>query len=914
MFETIFGRDQELAELAQFVEALRAGPRALVLVGPAGAGKTTLFDTAVELAQGREVTVLEARPAASETPLSFAGLGDLFRAQLDNVLEELPPPQRRALRVALLIEEAPAEAPETHAVAAAVRNALRTLSSERPVLVAIDDVPWLDGPTAHALDFALRRLEDERVGLLCAERSERADQLPLGLDRARVPTDVVPVGGLSIGALHRLLRTRLDVSFSRPTLRRIEADSGGNPFIALELARALLRRGDTRLGAETRLVPETVSGLVNERLGELPPGAVEVLRVVALGADLTVEQTLAVIPDPDGLDAAVSAGILEADGRVRFSHPLLASAVADAIPPTRRRELHAALAGTVSDGEAHVRHLALAADRPSGSDATELEAAGRQAAARGAPAAAAELLELAASLTPPELGEAAWRRKLQAADYLSVAGETRAARGILEELTRSMPPGPERADALARLAWGREDNFEEAIALLDQALEEVGDDSARRADIHLFRSDILAIRGDHDEAAAEARLALADAEGGGDNALLASALAQIVMFDAIRGEPIDNRLLERALELEGTADSLRLRTPPSQVAGLCYLAAGRFDEAREAFTAALARSEAEGVEYWRADTLLRLSLTESRVGNLERSEAHALAGLEVAEQLGLEQLTSALSYGCGLAALLLGRADEARSFAERGLELSHGVGDEAYATANEVLLGQIEFTIGDHADAADRLTALWKAMEARGRRPRWQGVLGNAVEAMIAAGRLEDARAALELLDGDRLEAAASAQRARAHGALAATQGDLPDAVTALEEALRLHDEVPMPIERGRTLLVLGGVLRRLKQRRRARAALGEALEIFDSTGARLWADRVRADLARVSGRVPGTGELTDSERRVAELVAEGRSNKEVAAALFLSVRGVESTLSKVYRKLGIRSRTQLAGALRQRV
>src|SRR5207237_151088 len=349
----------------------------------------------------------------------------------------------------LLIEEAPKRPPEAHAVAAAVRTALARLSSERPVLVAIDDVQWLDAPTADALDFALRRLEGEPVGFLCAERSERDDRLPLGLDRARLETAVVHVGGLSIGALHRLLRTRLDASFSRPSLRRIEADSGGNPFIALELARALLRRGELRLGAETRLVPETVSELVQERLGELPPGAVEVLRVVALTADATVEPALAVVDDAAGVDPAVSAGVLEAAGPGRRVRP---------------------------------------------------------------------------PLRPPAPADTPWRGKLAAAAYLSVAGETRAASAVLEELTTSMPPGPERADALARLAWGREDDFEETTRLLDQALEEVGDDPARRADIHLFQSDILAIRGDLDRARSEARLALADGEGGSDQALRPSAL------------------------------------------------------------------------------------------------------------------------------------------------------------------------------------------------------------------------------------------------------------------------------------------------------------------------------------------------------------------------------------------------------
>jgi DNA-binding CsgD family transcriptional regulator len=910
----IFGREHELAMLAAFVDGLAVGPRALVIVGEAGAGKTTLFDTAVRRATELGVVVLETRPAETDAPLSFAGLADLFEARLDDVLDELPKPQRRALMVAFLLEDAPERPPERHAVAAAARTALRALSRTSPVLVAVDDVQWLDAPTGEALGFTFRRLEGEAIGLLCAERTDRRDSLPLSLDRARVDVECVPVGPLSIGALHHLLRTRLGASFSRPTLRRIEAASGGNPFIALELARALERRGAVRVDAETRLVPETVGELVRERLESLPDGGLDVLRAVALMADPTVAGALAVAGDAAGLDAAVTAGFLEVDGdRLRFSHPLVASAVAGSIPPSRSRELHALLAEAASDPEERARHLALAARGPSASTSAELESAARLAAARGASASAADLFELAARLTPPDLDEAAFRRKLEAADYLSLAGETRASRTLLEELVASTPPGAERAEALTRLAWNREDDFEAASELLEQALAEAGEEPRLRADIHLSRSDTFAIRGDRLQARAEARDAVAQAEQVGDDALLASSLAQVVVCEWLCEGHVDDALLERALALERSAGTLRGRTPPSNVAGICYSASGRFDEAREALQAALARAEAEGVEYWRGDTLLRLSLTESRAGNLERAEEHAAAGLEVAEQLGFEQLTSALLYGRGLAALLRGRPEEARRLARRGIELSAAAGDEVYATSNEALIGLIQLTVGDHDAAATRLLGLWGRMEALGRRPSTQGVLPNAVEALVAAGRLDEARLALVKLEGETPDPATVALVARSRGALEAAEGQLEQACATLDEALRLHEAMPMPLERGRTLLVLGGVLRRLKRRRAARGTLLEAFELFERIGAPLWAEQARAELARVSGRSPGSDELTESELRVAELVGQGRTNKEVAAALFLSVRGVESTLSKVYRKLGVRSRTELAAALRER-
>jgi hypothetical protein len=394
----VVGREAELTELGGFVHELAAGPRALVLVGEAGAGKTTLFDSALQRAHDQGATVLVTRPSESDAPFAFAGLSDLLEARLDEVMDELPPPQRRALRVALLIEDAPDQPPERHAVAAAVRAVFQALSREKSVLVAIDDVQWLDGSTAEALAFTFRRLEHEPIGLLCAERTERSDRLPLGLERSGLETTLIPVGGLSIGALHHLLRTRIGMSFSRPTLGRIEAESGGNPFIALEMARALRRRGVVRVDSTAALLPATVGELVSERLQVLQPGTLDFLRVVALMADPDEEQALAVVEGGGGLDAAVSAGFIAVEGRrLRFTHPLLASAVASSIPPSRRRELHAALAATVSNPEERARHLALAAVGPSESTCAELESAARLAAARGAPASAGELLELARS-------------------------------------------------------------------------------------------------------------------------------------------------------------------------------------------------------------------------------------------------------------------------------------------------------------------------------------------------------------------------------------------------------------------------------------------------------------------------------------------------------------------------------------
>ncbi len=376
------------------------------------------------------------------------------------------------------------------------------------------------------------------------------------------------------------------------------------------------------------------------------------------------------------------------------------------------------------------------------------------------------------------------------------------------------------------------------------------------------------------------------------------------------GRPLDQERLDRALALERTVDPLLLRVSPSQVAGHALLGAGRLDEARTAFEGALAQAESAGVQYWRTDVIYRLCLLEGRAGNLARADELADEGLDAAEQLGLEQLVSAVLYGRGLTHLLLGRVDEARVAAERGLTASREVRERRYAVRNAWLLGFVDLVSGRMAEAARRLTALLEPIEALGDPAFSRGMLPAIVEAQLTVGDLEGVRETLALLEQDVRDPVSAAQAARCHGAVAAAGGDLEGALASLQEAVRLHDEAPLPLERAQTLLVLGGVQRRLKQRGAARQTLGEALAIAELIGAPLWAERARAELGRVSGRTPGPRELTESERRVAELVAQGLTNKEVASSLFVSVRAVESNLSKVYAKLGVRSRTELAGRL----
>jgi DNA-binding CsgD family transcriptional regulator/energy-coupling factor transporter ATP-binding protein EcfA2 len=915
MSAEIFGRDAELAEIRAFLAGLRKAAGELVLAGPPGSGKTTLLRAAAGLAREQGFAVLLTTPARSDVRLAFAGLADLLDGPPAAVIGHLPPPQARALRVALLAEDPSTHPPGQRVIAVAFRSVIEALATSAPVLLVIDDVQWLDQPSATAVGFAVRRLQDEAIGLVCAQRTDRPGaEMPLELTQARSPARLLPVGPLSIGALNRMLRTRLGRSFSQPMLRRIEAGSACNPLIALELGRALARRGITSANA-TLPVPDTLTGLVDERLGDLTSHVLDAVQLVAVMPDAAPGDYLAAGASAAGLDAAVASGVLEQDGgRLRFSHPLFASAVAARIAPGRLRELHAAAAGVAQRPEARARHRALATVGASASVAAELDAAGRAAAAQGAPASAAELLDLAASLTPADRPADHARRRLEMARQLNISGEIRAARATLTTLIATTRSGPMRAEALSLLAMLHQDDFPAATELLLQALTEAAGDAPLTVDIRLRLSEIWMLRGDRFQARDEARRSVADAERSCDVSLLACALAQAFETDVMCGTMADERELVRALELERSAGSSPLHISPTQVAGVIYFIQGRLDEAESAQRQLLARAEADSNEPGRAEALLRLSRIAGRRGELEASRKRAAEGLEIAEQLDLPRPVVSALYGCGSAALLRGDVATVRELAGRGIELAERTGDRPYVIFHEALLGSLDLALGDYAAAAARLGPLARTLPGIGWHPTTQSIAPDVAEALIAAGDLTEAENFLTTLRQAMPDPLTAALVARCQGLLAGARGDYRGAIATLTDALAMHTGfTPHPLERARTLLDLGRVQLNLHQRAAARATLSEALAVFDSIGALLWAARARTELARISGRSPGPVALTATEQRVAALVACGRTNKEVAAELFVTVRAVESTLTKAYAKLGIRSRTELAALLRDR-
>jgi tetratricopeptide (TPR) repeat protein len=448
----LVGREEELGAILRLLDAHEELWGAAVLSGEAGIGKTTLWLAGVEAASARGYRILSSRPSEAETRFSFVGLADLLGDAAGAVVPELPPVQQRALEAALLLGESEIHA-DDRAVAAAFLGALRLLAMEGPVCLAVDDVQWLDAASLAALRYALARLDIEPVAALLAVRGNVPPWLRRAVSVERLRT--VEVGGLSVGAIQELMRVRLDATFPRPILIRLWETSGGNPFFALELASALQRRGGTLAPGEELPIPSELDELLHARLAGLSAPALEVTRLVAALADPTVTLVESAVRRRADADLAetLAARILELDGeRLRFTHPLLGSAVAARQTPASRRSLHARLAEVAPGAEERARHLALATAEPDRHVASVLEEAARAAHVRGAPASAAELAEQALRLTPATSPNDALRRLLVVAEMHSRAGDTSRATDLLERALVTAAPGNERAAVLAQLA------------------------------------------------------------------------------------------------------------------------------------------------------------------------------------------------------------------------------------------------------------------------------------------------------------------------------------------------------------------------------------------------------------------------------------------------------------------------------
>ena len=915
----IIGRDEELGAVRAFLARVSDGPGALVLSGEAGIGKTILWQAGVEEARERLGRILTCHGVEAEASLSFAGLSDLLGSVLVEAGPSLAPPRRRALEIALLLAEPGEVAPDPHAIGLAVLDILRVLAEQGSVLVALDDAQWLDPASAAVLQIALRRLSEEPVGLLATVRKAPELGEPFELERALPDGRLqrISVGPLSLAAVHRLLEGRLGLDLTRPELARVQEATAGNPFFALELGRELVRT-DTRPAPGRALpMPETLQELLGGRLARLPGQALDVLLEIAALARPTVDLVAAAHGDRESvisaLEACADEGVVELeDSSVRFAHPLLASICYEQAPVWKRRAVHRSLAAVVTDSEERARHLALAADGPDTRIASELETAAEQAAARGAPAAAGELSGLAADFTPDDPALAR-RRRLHSATYHRLAGDGERAVATLDELLQEAPSGVERADVLFELALTRRANAPRIIELCNEAFAEAGSDEVRSTRILAYRSFMRLFRADVQEGLVDARAALERAERVGDPTLLAVAIARVGHAEVWAAETPTPGLVERGAEIEARLGlSLEYYESPRVALARMLGGAGEIERAHAIFEQLEQKAIERGDEGSRGHILWRLSLMEWYMGRWHHALEHATTALEIAEQTLDAHQRVFMGRITALIETDLGLVEEARRTGEESLQLAQEMSDEANIFACSGALGRLELALGNLEAAGAYLRDIPGRALSLGYNDPTAPFWGDAIETLVSLGELDHARDYLGRYEQHSARVGdpwAVAVAARSGGLLAGAEGDVASASAAFERALAELDGQPFPLERGRTLLCLGMVRRQAQQKKASRQALEQALSIFEELGARLWAEKARAELRRISGRAPASDELTESERRVAQLAAGGRTNKEIAAELYMGVSTVEAHLSHVYRKLGVR-RAELARRL----
>jgi ATP/maltotriose-dependent transcriptional regulator MalT len=912
----IVGRDREVAAIAPFLDGVGAGFGALLFAGPAGIGKTTLWEAAVAEARARGYRVVVSRPTEVETALAFAALNDLFGDLADEGLDELPEPQRIALDSALLRVSA-ADPPEALAVSVAARHVIRRAAADRPLVLAIDDVQWLDEPSVRVLDFVLRRLDDEHVGVVASRRAtDEVATRPVIPGIAGDRLTVVDVLPLSIDGVDRLLRSRLGVELPRPTLLRLHAVAGGNPYYALELGAAIARTAN-RHDPDVLAVPPSLDVLVGARLAALDGDA----ETAVLAASAATHPTAALIgaalgKDPSAdLARAVAAGVIQVDGdAIRFAHPLIAASAYNRASEDRRREIHRRLADAVDQPEERARHLARAVSSPDAGVADALEAAATAVARRGAPDAAAALAERAADLTPADDRLATRRRLGIAADQHIRGGDIGRARTALQRLVDVSDGAAEQSEALARLAHLLlvQAEWDESGRLYREAAELVDDDPRRRIPIELGLAGVAYVTWqDRPSGAEHAAEALRLAEELADPIVLFQTLGHAASWRGVMGEDW-RALMERADELAPVIPDLTgIEHPDLQFARLLR-DAGEFDEARRRLTELINRARERGDWHGLPRLLSALAGLEARTGDLDTAERMYREAATGVAQTGEGAWMDDLSVVPHWIRVVRGDVDGARAIEERTsarLEANPLLAHERWST----LLGSAElaFSRGDPAAAQARITPL---LELAAAVPMKAAAVCElvvlAIEVSVALGQVDDAAT----LAGERLPRLRAsgvpwiaAEADRAEAVLAAARGDIERARALAVAAVDVAATSGIPMVHGRALLTAGEILRRARQKGQAREALSEAIAIFEKLGARLWLERARTELGRVAVKRPEGAGLTATERQVVDLVAAGRSNKEIADSLFMSVHTVEAHLTRLFRALGVASRTELA-------
>jgi DNA-binding CsgD family transcriptional regulator/tetratricopeptide (TPR) repeat protein len=908
----LFGR----ADLLAAVQARLDGGGGVALHGPEGIGRTAILDAVAAAAVTRGELVLRSRPVSAELRQPYAGIVDLLAQVPADAFAAVPPAPRAVLTA--IRHGTPARAGSGPARRLAVPSLLAACARHQPVLLVLDDVQWLDVPSAELIAFAVRRRPGPRVRVLAAQRWPD----PAGRRRATrlcpAPVADLPVPPLDAEALTELLEAH---GLPCRTASRLHVASGGNPFLALALGRAVAPGPAWRPAP----MPDAARAVLRARLHALPAAVLATVRLAAFATAPTVTALARAGRDDADREvrAAEAAGVLALDGEaIVFTPPGLAAVLTDDTDAATRVRVHDALAGSAIDGAEVVRHQALRAGRPDPSIVSALVTAADAAAAEGSGRTAAELYLLAADRCPLALAD----RRL---DWLIAAAQAAVAAGIpalagraAEAVLAARAPAGHRVRARLVLL----DLAGQALADMDDmfaaAVVDAGDDPALLAPLRLRLAWRAMIGGDWAGAAAEATRSAVGAAEVGDSVIAAMALSALAQAQRVSGDDTWPSTLHRALQLPAADVPGWLHLSPRYLAARFAMVDDRLDEARAELLTLLAVAEHDRTGEAVVEVLRSLSEVATRAGRCRDALRYAHRAVAAAQQAGLSP--GPTWYTAAVAELAGGSLDRAAGYARRGVRASEQEHDSIYLRRNLHALGQAALRAGDTRDGVASLRRLRDLEATLGATDplivRWHGDLAGGLAALgehtEAAATLAAARAAAHRLG---TTPGVTGYLDRAAAVVLSQSGQADSAVVLSAAAAHHFARLRQPIEQGHALLVQGGAERRRRRYAAARVAIGAALAIFLQADAKPWAEQTERALARTERTAgsPGTAGspppdlgLTGTEARIAGLVREGATNREIATQLFLSVKTVEATLTRVYRKLGVRSRTQLSSRL----
>ncbi|MFJ1790971.1 AAA family ATPase [Kitasatospora griseola] len=884
------------------------GTRRVVLFGPPGIGKTT---AAGALGRRLGLPVLRMAPGPQDTRVPYTGL-------LELALALQPLPAARELAAALDEAVGDPDSPDGAAASLRLRRLTAALLQEAPpVTLVVDNAQWLDAASAAVLRWALRLAPD--LPVIATERTWRPEA---GGHWSGEEAYAVRLPALTEHQMAILL------SPYRPTLREVawlHTRSGGNPALALALAEACGRTvglPTVQDPEDEPVLPPRARQLVGEWLGTVTDDVQELLTLAALDdrPDLDLLTRLVGPAAEHLLAQAEAAGLIDparSDKQVRFTASAVGAELATRIPDTARRLLHARLAEASHDSVRRDRHATLAADTADPRTARHTARAAARAAGharlRGEHPLAAELSLLAAQRTPREDTGLLTERALTAVRDATHCGDLPRGRAAARLVLEHDNSPAQRVTALLALLDASGQRLHSADELFADAIHE----SRGRPDLTariLLRQAVWAnvSEGAPEQASALAAQAADLAQAADDTTTAALALTMQARVQRILGHPEAEATLERALSLPRTA-LVPANGTPEHLAARHALFDDRPADARTTLLPLLVQAQRTGDAEAHVDVLRSLAETELRAGRCAKALDHARRAQALSDKAGLSPgpacYTSALVEGAA------SRADTALAHARRGIDACRQEDNRVFLSRNLFALGHLLLAAGRPKDALEPLEEV-RALETlqQVRDPsvlRWHADLA---EALVAVGRLDEADDLLAdthrtATDLDRTCVLPALERTRA--LLDATRGDYDTA------ARRLTDTADhlrhLPLERGRTLLALSHTERRGRRRASARAAARSAADLFTAHQAHPWADAAARALHRLEPHPTEDGtrpRLTTAEERCARLAAAGASNRDIAAVLTISVKTVEATLTRVYRKLDLHSRVQLAHAV----